>query len=130
MSEIRVIFRNAGELLIGELVNETKEYLEFVDLAFVAIGQGQNQGQISLQFVPVDMLAIQPMPVPLKAILADQNEKPVFKLFKSQILNENVKIKDDIVKNYESARNPSPIITPDKSIVTPSNDNKVIKLFD
>lgn len=127
---IKTIFKNAGELLIGEVINETEEYYDFADLAYVSVGAGQEQGKVQVQFVPVDMLAIQPIALPLKAIVADPSTKLTMRVYKNQILIDKVEIKAEIIANYQAARVPSSIITPDKKIVVPSGEEKVIKLFD
>lgn len=129
---IKVFFKNAGELLIGELVNETISYYDFVDLAYVSVTPGQAQGQVAITFVPFDMLTLHPVPVPLKAIVADANAKLTMRIYKDQITIDDVVIKDEIIENYKSA---SSIIVPDKKLITPddlagSADNKIIKLFD
>lgn len=132
---IKVFFKNAGELLIGELVNEASFYYEFVDLAYISVTPGQAQGQVAITFVPFDMLTLHPVPVPLKAIVADANAKLTMRVYKDQISIYDVAIKDEIIENYKSAREPSSIIVPDKKLITPddltgSADNKIIKLFD
>lgn len=128
---IKAILRNAGELLIGEVVNECEELIEFSDLSFVVIGQGQTQNQVGLQFIPVELVSVNP-PVPLKAITEnEEGVKSTVTVYRNQLLNDNVKLKAEIIENFESARNPSRIIMPKNDIITPeSSDNKVIKLFD
>lgn len=126
---VRAILKNAGELLIGEVVNECDELIEFVDLSFVVLGKAEGN-QMGIQFVPADIISMNP-PLSLKAVIKNPEEKPVLTIYKNQILIDNVQLKDDLMEGFERARNPKAIITPSKSIITPEKtENKVIKLFE
>jgi len=126
---IKAILRNAGELLLGEVVSETEDYIDFVDLFFVVLGKGQNE-QIGIQFAPVELICIQPA-IPLKALTDyDRDHKFVTRVFKNQILIDGVTLKPGIVENYENTRKPRNIITPSSNIIASENDKKIINLFD
>lgn len=128
---IKSVLRSAGELLLGEVVGETDEYIDFVDLSFLTVGGSQNPGQIAIQFVPVDLLSIQPMPVPIKAVMDSEAEKLVIRLYKNQLLCADVKLKQEILDNYRTAKDPNAIVTPSKRIITPDDSSgKIINLYD
>jgi hypothetical protein len=118
------ILKNISELLVATVVSEDDTTIVVKDVAFLGIG-GQN-GQVNINFIPIEMLSLQP-PVNIRNLLANPTQDLHVPINKASVLFWNLELSDNVVTNYKQLTNKSPIITPDKSIVKP--DDNIVKLF-
>jgi len=118
------ILKDVSEFFVATLIDETKTTIRIKNPAFLGIG-GQD-GQVNINFIPVEMLSLNP-PVNIRNLLEDPTEETVFELAKSSVWKYDYKLSDKVTENYRQLTNKSAIITPDKSIVKP--DDNIVKLF-
>ena len=116
----RAVYRDLSQLVLGELVDETETHIVLRDAVLLAFGGG-GDGQVAVQFLPVDLLSMQP-PVTIRNFTEDPHFDSRYA--KCSLLNLDVEINTSILDNYEKFLNPSKIVTPTNA------DVPAIKLFD
>lgn len=118
------ILKDISEMLVATIVEVTEDTVVVKDVAFLGIG-GQN-GQVSINFVPMEMLSLQP-PVNIRNLLANPTQDLYYTFDKKSVLRWDLELNDNVVTNYKQLTNKSTIVTPDKTIVKP--EQNIIKLF-
>lgn len=121
------ILRNISELLVATLVEETDQYVKVKNPAFLGIG-GQNN-QININFIPVEMLSLQPS-VNVRNLLANPTEELIYTFYKSTVLIPVLELAQNVKDNYLSLTKPSgaPVSTPVIEAAKTAEDN-IVKLF-
>jgi hypothetical protein len=113
------ILKNISELIVATLVNETETSLVVKNPAFLGIG-GQD-GQVNINFIPIEMLSISP-PVNLRSLLANPTEDILYTFAKDSVLNANLALAANVVENYTN-------LTLKQAPQTPSTEENIVKLF-
>lgn len=114
------ILKSISELLVATLVEETDQVVRVKDVAFLGIS-GAN-GQISINFIPIEMLSLQP-PVNIRNLLANPTQTLVYTFDKNSVLIPSLELGDNVITNYKQLLN-----KPVEGVVgQPSKD--VVKLF-
>lgn len=114
------LLKNISELIVATLVEETDTTLVVKHPAFLGIG-GQN-GQININFIPVEMLSLNPV-FSIKNILADPSEVLLYSFDKNSLLQYNLQLAKNVIDNYVSLTSkPQPVPASKQA-------DDVIKLF-
>jgi hypothetical protein len=115
------ILKNISELLVVTVVSEDEKVIVVRNPAFLGIN-GVN-GQININFIPVEMLSLAPA-VNIRNLLADPNVDILYTLEKSALLHYDLELSKNVVDNYKAISNkvPLPASAPEKT------DN-IVKLF-
>lgn len=120
------IVKSVSQFLIGSVVSETSEIVVLKNVAMLGIsGSG---AQTNIQFIPLDMLSLDP-PFGIRNLLKNQAVELDVSVRKSDILFYVEDLSDMVVNNYTNfvmtafpgARQGAPVVNPDQNIV---------KLFD
>lgn len=121
MKKYKAIYRDVGQIVIGELVEETKAKVVLKNPALLNIVQdGQS---LNVQFIPMEFIQLNPRPISIKSLLKEEAVEGFTLTFdKNQILNADVELKDDFFNGYEQAMNPSQIVTPPSGLVDSSGE--------
>lgn len=116
------LLKDISELIVATLVEETETTIVVKNPAFLGIS-GQN-GQININFIPVEMLSLQPA-VNIRNLLADPTEALLYTFDKRSLLQYNLNLAKNVVDNYSALTVKPPVTT-----ATPApTDEKVVKLF-
>lgn len=110
----RAILRDVAQLIVGEVVKETKTTLTLLKPSLLNV-QGAN-GSVNLQFIPLELVSFNP-PLMLKALLADDKADDPFEVtfIKDQLIQSEVALKEDIFAGYIKSLEPQP------SVLAPPN---------
>ena len=117
------LLKNISELIVATLVEETDTLLKVKNPAFLGIN-GQN-GQININFIPVEMLSLQPT-VNLRNLLANPVEDLIFTFEKNNLLLHSIQLAKNVVDNYLALTVAKPASPTD--VKSPAESNTV-KLF-
>lgn len=115
------ILKNISELIVATLVEETDTAIVVKNPAFLAISGAD--GQININFIPLEMLSIQP-PINVRSLLANPAEDLIYTFAKSSVLLYNVSLASNVIDNYKSLA-----VRPQSPAPTPGSDQNVVKLF-
>lgn len=121
------ILKDIGNFLIGEVVEETDTTLVLKDLALLGITA--NGPQINIQFIPADLLSMQP-PVGLKNLVKDPTMAFEAKFKKENLLFYNLELNNEVISNYKSFTGKSANLIQAQHVTPLTPDNNVVKLFD
>lgn len=116
------ILKNISELLVAILVEETETTIKIKSPAFLGIS-GQNN-QVNINFIPVEMLSIQP-PVNVRNLLENPQEDIIYTFEKNSLLKYDFKLSSNVITNYLNLVN-STTKQPDQSVKPEDN---IVKLF-
>lgn len=107
----RAILRDVAQLIVGELVSETKDTVTLSRPSLLNV-QGGN-GTVNLQFIPLELVSLSP-PLILKALLEQENVDDTFEVSfrKDQLFQSDVKLKQNIFEGYVKSLEPSLIDVP------------------
>lgn len=117
------LLKNISELIVATLVEETNSTIVVKNPAFLGIS-GQN-GQINVNFIPVEMLSLTPA-VNIRNLLANPTEELLYTFEKNSLLQYNLKLAANVVENY-NALTTKPV-SPAPTAPAATHDN-VVKLF-
>lgn len=116
--ELKVIgiLKNISELIVATLVEETDTAVVVKNPAFLGIS-GQD-GQVNINFIPLEMLSISPA-INLRSLLASPTDDIVYTFAKSNVLNANLELAENVIENYKNLtlRQPVPQKTEEENIV-------------
>jgi hypothetical protein len=110
------ILKSISELVVATLVEETKSTIVVKNPAFLAIG-GQD-GQININFIPLEMLSINP-PINVRSLLANPAEDILYTFSKSSVLKYDLELAQNVVDNYKALaiRQQPQVQAPEENIV-------------
>lgn len=123
------ILRNISELLVATLVEENEHWIKVKNPAFLGIG-GQNN-QININFIPVEMLSLQPS-VNVRSLLADPTEELIYTFYKSTVLIPVLELAQNVKDNYLSLTKPPTTqgaTAGADAAAVPSAEDNIVKLF-
>jgi len=103
--EVRAVYRNISETIIGLLYKEDEEFIYLKAAAVVSV-KSSKPGDYQVQFPPIDLLSLEPVPVSLKAILSpdtDFNEYYI-KLHKKSLLMDNLQLSPELINGYKNEK--------------------------
>ena len=115
------ILKNISELLVVAVVSEDEKVIVVKNPAFLGIN-GVN-GQININFIPVEMLSLAPA-VNIRNLLADPTVEILYTFEKSALLHYNLELSKNVVDNYKAINNKSQAPVP----ALEKTDN-IVKLF-
>lgn len=91
------ILKNISELLVAVLVEENETVIKVKNPAFIGIS-GQNN-QVNINFIPIEMLSIQP-PVNIRNFLADSQQDIIYTFDKNSLIKYDFVLAENVVSNY------------------------------
>jgi len=116
------ILKNISELLVVDVVSEDEKVIVVKNPAFLGIN-GVN-GQININFIPVEMLSLAPA-VNIRNLLADPTVDILYTFEKSSLLLYDLKLSQNVVDNYKAINNKVQL-QPVAPVASPDN---IVKLF-
>lgn len=116
------ILKNVSELIVATLIEETSDFVKVKNPAFLGIS-GQN-GQINVNFIPIEMLSLQPA-VNVRNLMADPTEELTYTFNKNSVLKYDLNLAKNVVDNYVALTSGNGQASVEK---TPTEDN-IVKLF-
>jgi hypothetical protein len=119
------ILKNVSELIVATLVEEKDNIIKVKHPAFLGIS-GQNN-QININFIPLEMLSIQPS-VNVRNLLANPTEELIYTFDKNAMLKTDLDLAQNVIENYKNLTSKSPSVQPQVAVNTNPEDN-IIKLF-
>lgn len=119
------ILKNVSELIVATLVEEKDNIIKVKHPAFLGIS-GQNN-QININFIPLEMLSIQPS-VNVRNLLANPTEELIYTFDKNAMLKTDLNLAQNVIENYKTLTSKSPSIQPQVAVDKNPEDN-IIKLF-
>lgn len=116
-SPVIAFYRNTAELIIGILVKKTETHYHVQNPVLLGVSaEGPN---ISMNFIPHEMINIEKTPVPLRQLL--KKHVDIFQYEISSLLAPELELIDNVVENYLKFSNAQ---------VKQSNpEENIIKLF-
>jgi hypothetical protein len=119
------ILKNISELLVVDVVSEDEKVIVVKNPAFLGIN-GVN-GQININFIPVEMLSLAPA-VNIRNLLADPTVDILYTFEKSSLLHYDLKLSQNVVDNYKAINNKVQLqpVAPVAPVASPDN---IVKLF-
>lgn len=107
----RAVLRDVAQLIVGELVSETKDIVTLSRPSLVNVAAGN--GSVNLQFIPMELVSLNP-PILIKALVEDDFAEDPFEVSfrKDQLLQTDVKLKDNIIEGYANSLKPSTLAVP------------------
>ena len=114
------ILKNISELLVVTVVSEDEKVIVVRNPAFLGIN-GVN-GQININFIPVEMLSLAPA-VNIRNLLADPTVDILYTLEKSTLLHYDLELSKNVVDNYKA------INTKVQLPSAPEKQDNIVKLF-
>jgi hypothetical protein len=128
------VLRDVANLVIGIEVEDTDEYVVLEKPAHVMFAPSEGGGGgIATRFIPLDLVAMQPVLLVQHIIDPDTKGEESFrvKFKKESVLKTGIQVKSDLLAGYKQSI--SPIEIPDRRIITPdeaaNDDGKVVSLF-
>jgi hypothetical protein len=115
------ILKNISELLVVTVVSEDEKVIVVKNPAFLGIN-GVN-GQININFIPVEMLSLAPA-INIRNLLADPTVEILYTFEKSALLHYNLELSKNVVDNYKAINNKSQAPAP-----APEKTDNIVKLF-
>jgi hypothetical protein len=91
------ILKNISELLVAILVEENDTAIKIKAPAFLGIS-GQNN-QVNINFIPIEMLSIQPA-VNIRNLLQNPQEDIIYTFEKSSLLKYDLQLAENVISNY------------------------------
>jgi hypothetical protein len=119
------ILKNVSELIVATLVEEKDNIIKVKHPAFLGIS-GQNN-QININFIPLEMLSIQPS-VNVRNLLANPTEELIYTFDKNAMLKTDLDLAQNVIENYKNLTSKSPSVQPQVAVNKNPEDN-IIKLF-
>lgn len=118
--QYRAVYRDVGQVVVGELVRETKATIELRKPAI--LHTQQNGESLNLQFIPMELLSMNP-PIPIRALMKKESipeEGLNITFSKDQLLHADLDLNQEIFDGYDQSVNPPSIITPNSGgLVSP-----------
>lgn len=112
------ILKDVSELIVATLIEETDTLIRVKNPAFLGIN-GKN-GQININFIPVEMLSIDP-PVNIRNLIANPTADIIFTFAKDRVLKYDFELAQNVIENYRHLTSP-------KQAPQKPEDN-IVKLF-
>ena len=116
------ILKSISELIVAVRVEEDETTIKVKNPAFLGIS-GQN-GQININFIPVEMLSLQPS-VNVRNLLANPAEELIYTFVKSSVLKHDLVLAQNVIENYQNLTG-KPAATPE---APKSPADNVVQLF-
>lgn len=113
MEKYRALLRDVAQIVIGEVVDEDDDFVTLKNPAIVAVQGGQG-GQLNIQFVPLELVSMQP-PISIKVLLEPkEGEDDAFSIRfrKSELLKDDLQLTEQIYNGYDDAVNPKQVEVP------------------
>jgi len=132
MSEkITGIVKEIGQFIVGEVVKEDDNIIVLKNPSMLGISA--NGAQVNIQFIPVDLLSMQP-PIGIKNLIKDPNVEFSVSFKKENLLFHGLELSDTVINNYktftEGNNNALPPNVLNTTNATQSPDENIVKLFD
>lgn len=133
---IRAIYRDISQLVIGTLVGDNASHIVLKNPVLLGVS-ASDQGQISLNFIPMEMLSIERQPISLRNLLSTPLE-PIMHFNKANLLIEDVPVAPNILENYvkfsqgqnvAAAPTPAPGPSTAPTVNQTAPENNIVKLF-
>lgn len=116
------VVKDISQFIVGIVVAETDEVLTLRNAALLGIS---NQGsQINIQFIPLDLLSLQP-PLGVKHLVKDPSLPLDVELQKKSLLYSNLELNDNVIGNYKNFIGQNVPAVPQSS----APDQNIVKLF-
>lgn len=125
------LVKDISQFIIGTVVSETDQAVTLKNAAILGISN--NGPQINIQFIPLDILTLQP-PLGIRDLIKDRFSPLEVTFKKDDLLFYNLDLSDNVIANYQNfvgnafpgMGQPPPMGNP-----APNNpDQNIIKLFD
>ena len=122
--KIRAIYRDISQLVIGTLLGESDTHITLRNPVLLGVSAADN-GQITLNFIPVEMLSIERQPISLRNLLSVPFE-PIMKFNKADILIDDVPVATNVLENYAKfSQGQNVVAAPPPT----QPENNIVKLF-
>lgn len=123
------VVKEIGQFLVGSVVSETDETVVLTNVALLGISGAQNQTNI--QFIPLDILSLNP-PFGIRNLIKNQSQSLDVPFKKSDLIFYVDELADVVVTNYKNftvnAFPGVPQLTQGQQSV--NSDQAIVKLFD
>ncbi len=130
-NKITGLVKDVGQFLVGEVIKEDDNVIVLKNVSMLAISA--NGPQVNIQFVPLDLLSLQP-PIGIKNLVKDPSIEFEITYKKENLLFYGLELSDTVISNYKSfSDNKNASLPPNlinTSNISQSPDENIVKLFD
>lgn len=116
MSKIIAIYEDVARLVVGEVVEETPEFYKLKN-PVIAMAKSPQPGQFQTEFIPYEMVSVEPQPLPLRA-MCEETYDGIITFQKKELRMDNVPLRADLLDGYKQKIAGQPVQkAPEKNIV-------------